>query len=82
MRKHQRHFWGNVELFTNDGTRESVSLRPSSIGSIQRQLNAVAPYVDKFVCFDFHSMDPNSTASDAAQRQQLYNDYRTYLQNR
>ena len=82
VRKHQRHFWGNVELFTNDGTRESVSLRPSSIGSIQRQLNAVAPYVDKFVCFDFHSMDPNSTASDAAQRQQLYNDYRTYLQNR
>ncbi len=85
--------WGNVELFTNLGNdRDNLQLIPSSIDKIRRQLRTEAPYVDKFVCFEFHYMDPNdnyiffeplggSVAADSVMRQTLYDSYLLYWQN-
>ena len=51
--------WGNAELFTSLGDRDDPQRIPSTIDRVRRQLETETPYVDKFVCFDFHYMDPN-----------------------
>jgi hypothetical protein len=84
--------WGNVELFTNLGDRNDPQLISASIDKVRLQLRTAAPYVDKFVCFEFHYMDPNdnytfykplggSAATDSAMRQTLYDNYMLYWQN-
>lgn len=87
--------WGNVELFTNLGDRENPQLIPASIDKVRLQLRTAAPHVDKFVCFEFHYMDPNDArtfssgtylgglddTADSAMRQVLYDSYMLYWQN-
>jgi hypothetical protein len=76
--------WGNAELFTNLGDRDNPQLIPAPIDTIRRQLRTEAPYVDKFVCFEFHYLDPNDaytlSGSPAAARQTLYDSYLRYWQ--
>jgi hypothetical protein len=83
--------WGNVELFTNLGTRDNAKLVPSTMEKIRLQLTTAAPYVEKFVCFEFHYMDPHpvytfapplggDTATDSAIRKALYESYMAYWQ--
>jgi hypothetical protein len=54
-----KSFWGNVEIFTNLGTRNSPQLVSSSMDKVRLQLETIAPFVDKIVSFEFHYMDPN-----------------------
>ena len=83
--------WGNAELFTNQGTRESPQLIPSTMEKIRLQLETIAPHVDKIISFDFHFMDPNdaytidpllggTAAADSTMRQALYDGYTAYWQ--
>lgn len=51
-------FWGNAELFTNQGDRNNPQLVSSTMNKIRLQLKTIAPYVEKIVSFDFHFMDP------------------------
>ncbi|RWX47030.1 hypothetical protein H206_02794 [Candidatus Electrothrix aarhusensis] len=80
-------FWGNAELFTNLGTRETPQLISSTMDKIRLQLETIAPHVDKIISFDFHFMDPNdaytfypllgngTAAADSTMRQNLYDGY-------
>ena len=81
--------WGNAELFTNKGTRNSPKLESSTFDQIQLQLQTEAEYVEKFVCFDFHYMDFNkrytffkplggSETEDKRMRKELYDSYKAY----
>lgn len=76
--------WGNAELFTNLGDRDNPQLIPAPIDTIRRQLQTEAPYVDKFVCFEFHYLDPNDaytlSGSTATARQTLYDSCLDYWQ--
>ena len=56
--------WGNAELFQNINSpnrscTEEKPCIPSNIDKISLQLKTEAQYVEKFVCFDFHYMEPN-----------------------
>uniref|UniRef100_UPI004055CD93 DUF4434 domain-containing protein n=1 Tax=Candidatus Electrothrix sp. TaxID=2170559 RepID=UPI004055CD93 len=84
-------FWGNVEIFTNLGTRADPQLRSTSMEKLRLQLETIAPFVDKIVSFEFHYMDPNdaytfykplggTAETDRAMRQELYDSYQTYWQ--
>ena len=83
--------WGNAELFTNLGTRETPQLIPSTMEKIRLQLETMAPHVDKIISFDFHFMDPNdaytfheplggTVEKDSTMRQDLYDGYTAYWQ--
>jgi hypothetical protein len=64
--------WSDLESFRQDPDDPKRFL-PAGIDRIRRQLDAEAPYVAKFVTFDFfHYMSPYR---GEAQRQ-LYEDYR------
>ena len=83
--------WANSELFTQDedGSRMNPKFIPSNIDRIKLQLETESTFVDTFVCFGFHYMDPNplhtftagylGNLSDEAQRREtFYNEYKAY----
>ena len=75
--------WGNAELFTNLGTRESPSFIPTDTAKLKLQIQTLAPYVNKIVSFGFEYLDPNPkyTSISSEKRSKLYNDYKQFYQN-
>lgn len=74
--------WADMEIFDFEGAVYKSALIPASMERIKVQLNAIAPYVDEIVCYQYLGlMDrPNSAApAGPPAAQQLYNDYLAYL---
>lgn len=74
--------WADVELFRFEGQVYQSALLPASFDRIQKQLEAVSPYVEKIFCYQYPALmsKPGSTAflghPDA---EKLYTDYMNYL---
>lgn len=85
--KHGVEFWGNAELFTNlVEDRGNPQLVPSNLEKIQRQLETMAPYVDKIVSFAYSYLDPDYDIFTFAnglyktERTSLYNELKEYYE--
>jgi formylglycine-generating enzyme required for sulfatase activity len=71
-------FWANLESFKIEGT----SYLPGNVARLRKQLDATAPFVRRFVTFDFvHYMNPvaflsNWSQDRRQQMQQFFTDYK------
>jgi hypothetical protein len=48
--------WADVEVFEFEGAVYKSPLLPAAMERIQRQLEAVSPYVDKILCYQYHGL--------------------------
>lgn len=74
--------WADIELFDFEGMVYKSALVPSSIERISRQIENVAPYVDKILCYQYMGlMNPNNSPSFAGHPDsaKLYEDYKKYI---
>lgn len=74
--------WADVELFQFEGAPYRSALRPAQIGRVVQQLEAVAPYVDKILVYQYQGMmnPPNSQAfCGAPESAALYRAYRQLI---
>lgn len=81
--KHGVALWSDLEVFEQTHGWPVNDLpwraRPATIDSVVEQLGLEAPYVEKFVVFDFtHYMSPRLGAASA----DLYRAYQAYLEER
>ncbi|MBE0544750.1 MAG: DUF4434 domain-containing protein [Verrucomicrobia bacterium] len=71
-------FWANLESFKIEGT----AYLPGNVARLRKQLDATAPFVQRFVTFDFvHYMNPvaflsNWSQDRRQQMQQFFTDYK------
>lgn len=74
--------WADIELFDFEGMVYKSALIPSSIDRISRQIENVAPYVDKILCYQYPGiMNPADSLSFAGHENsiKLYEDYKKYI---
>lgn len=74
--------WADVEVFTFEGETYRSPLLPAPIERITAQLEAVAPYVEKLLCYQYLGMmnPPNSPAhAGHPSSVELYTAYRRWL---
>ncbi len=70
--------WADVELFTFQGETYQSPLLPAPFERIRRQLEAVSPYVDRILAYQYQGMlsRPGSAAfAGAPESARLYEDY-------
>lgn len=81
----QRALWADVETFAWEGppNRPESPLIPAPFERVRRQLEAVSPFVDKILIYQFQGL-MNKPGSEAFAGHpdsiRLYNDYRAWLQ--
>ncbi len=81
MKRHGVAFWANNECFNQThgspvDDRE-WSAQPTDIGTFVRQVQAMAPFVEKSITFEFHHyLDPHRSKKSRV----LYRGYQDYLQ--
>jgi hypothetical protein len=77
--RHSRiKFWANVEIFTQfTGTSpQEVRFEPANYDRVISQIEAVTPYVEKIICFEFnHYMSPVRNPEMCNPARDLYYDY-------
>lgn len=74
--------WADIELFNFEGMVYKSALLPASIERISRQIENVAPYADKIICYQYPGlMNPEDSLSFAGHNDsvRLYNDYKAYI---
>lgn len=74
--------WADIELFDFEGVVYKSALIPSSIHRISRQIENVAPYADKILCYQYLGiMNPADSQAFAGHENssKLYNDYKNYI---
>ncbi len=81
----QRALWADVETFAWEGppNRTDSALIPAPFERVRRQLEAVSPFVDKILIYQFQGLmnKPGSQAfAGHPDSIRLYNDYRAWLQ--
>lgn len=77
--------WADIELFTFEGIVYRSALLPADFSRIQKQLEAVSPYVDKVLAYQYQGMmnKPSSGAiAGHPESEKLYTDYMTWIKNR
>ena len=84
-RSQKAKIWADVEIFEFQGDTYNSALMPAPIERIVRQLEAVSPWVDKILVYQYLGMmnQPGTTAfagSPASTR--LYTDYQNWLKSR
>lgn len=72
-KKHGVALWANVEAFQRTTPlNQAFSATAADMGRFEKQLQAVAPYAERIISFDFnHYMDPEA-GEDAAKLYQAY----------
>ena len=73
--------WADIELFTFEGAVYNSALLPADFSRIERQLENVAPYCDKILCYQFPGlMNPADSDAFAGHESsvRLYNEYMKY----
>lgn len=73
--------WGNIELFRFEGEVYQSALLPAPFERVQKQLEAVSPYVEKLFCYQYPALmsKPGSIASlGHPDAEKLYTDYINY----
>jgi len=83
----QRALWADVEVFAWEGepNRQDSPLIPAPFERVRRQLEAVAPFVDKILIYQFQGLmnKPGSAAfAGHPDSTRLYTDYVAWLQER
>ncbi len=76
--------WADIELFDFEGIVYKSALLPSSIDRISRQIENVAPYADKILCYQYPGiMNPSDSFSHAGHLDsvRLYNEYKKYIKD-
>lgn len=76
--------WADVELFDFEGTVYRSALIPSDMERVKKQLEAVSPYVDVILCYQYLGMmnAPSSTAyCGHPDSIKFYEDYRSFIKN-
>lgn len=74
--------WADIELFDFEGMVYKSALLPASIERISRQIENVAPYADKILCYQYPGlMNPVDSASFAGHDDsvRLYDSYKKYI---
>ncbi len=83
MKRHGVAFWANNECFNQThgspvDDRE-WSAQPTDIGTFVRQVQAMSPFVEKSITFEFcHYLDPKRSKTSRA----LYRGYQNYIRHR
>lgn len=73
--------WADIELFDFEGTVYKSALVPAPFERIKQQLENVAPYADKILCYQYLGlMNPSASTSFAGHEtsSQLYGNYEKY----
>jgi hypothetical protein len=74
--------WADVEIFEFQGKVYESALLPASFQRVQRQLEAVSPFVDAVLVYQYQGMmnRPGSTAfAGPPESTRLYSDYADWL---
>lgn len=74
--------WADVEIFTFEGKTYGSPLIPAPFDRVRRQMEAISPYVDKLLCYQYLGMmNPPGSAVFAGHpsSQTLYTEYREWL---
>ena len=79
----QRALWADVEVFDWEGppNRQTSKLIPASFPRVQAQLEAVSPYVDKILIYQFQGLmnrEGSRAFAGHPNSARLYNDYRRW----
>lgn len=77
-RAQKAKFWADVEVFEFEGEVYKSALIPASFDRVQRQLEAVSPWVDQILIYQYQGMmnKPGSLAfAGSAASTRLYSDY-------
>lgn len=77
--------WADIELFEFEGDVYSSALLPADFSRVLKQLEAVSPYVDRVLAYQYQGMmnKPNSNAfAGHPSSTKLYTDYMQWYQNR
>lgn len=75
--------WADIELFTFEGAVYNSALLPADFSRIKRQLENVAPYCDKILCYQYPGiMNPADSPVFAGHENSviLHNEYKKYLE--
>jgi hypothetical protein len=84
-RSQKAKLWADVELFEFEGETYNSALMPASFDRVLRQLEAVSPWVDKILVYQYLGMmnKPSSAAfAGCPASAKLYSDYQNWLKNR
>lgn len=76
--------WADIELFRFEGAVYNSALLPADFERVKRQLENVAPYVDKILCYQYPGlMNPSDSACFAGHEKsaELYEEYRKYIKD-
>ncbi len=74
--------WADIELFDFEGIVYKSALVPAPFERIKKQLENVAPYADKILCYQYPGlMNPSDSSAFAGHKNStlLYNDYKKYI---
>lgn len=77
--------WADIELFDFEGIVYKSALIPAPFERIKKQIENVAPYADKILCYQYQGiMNPSDSLSFSGHESSaiLYNDYKEYLNNK
>ena len=80
-RSQRSKLWADVELFEFEGDTYGSALVPASFERVRKQLEAVSPYVDKILVYQYLGMmnKPGSRAMcGAPESTRLYSDYQAW----
>ena len=84
-RAQKAKLWADVEIFEFDGATYKSALMPAAFERVLRQLEAVSPWVDKILVYQYLGLmnQPGTTAfAGAPASTKLYNDYSEWLRAR
>lgn len=74
--------WADIELFTFESTVYRSALLPADFSRIKKQIENVAPYVDKILCYQYPGlMNPEGSDVFAGHPDsaRLYEEYKKYI---
>ncbi len=75
--------WADIELFTFEGAVYNSALLPADFSRVKRQLENVAPYCDKILCYQYPGLlNPANSDVFAGHESSsvLYENYRKYME--
>jgi hypothetical protein len=81
-RAQKAKIWADIELFQFEGEVYNSALMPAPFDRVLRQLEAVSPWVDKILVYQYQGMmnKPDSVAfAGCPESAKLYSDYRNWL---
>jgi hypothetical protein len=80
-RSQKARLWADVELFEFEGATYNAALVPAAFSRVRQQLEAVSPYVDKILVYQYLGLmnKPGSKVfAGRADSAQLYSDYQQW----